>query len=117
MYEEQPRVIPAGNYVIVARVVEAKDVCAIKTFDMWQTITSFSVKAATENADALPNVTTKVKLSRAGFPTQKRKTAVEKETVAAALESMFLFRRHGTRARRVGRVHGELRGVGRAEVR
>ena len=40
-----------------------------------------------------------------------------KRDVAAALESMFLFRRHGTRARRVGRVHGELRSVGRAEVR
>ena len=91
MYEEQPRVIPAGNYVIVARVVEAKDVCAIKTFDLWQTITSFSLKAATENADALPNVTTKVKLSRAGFPTQKRKTAVEKETSQPLWNQCFYF--------------------------
>ena len=117
MYEEQPRVIPAGNYVIVARVVEAKDVCAIKTFDLWQTITSFSLKAATENADALPNVTTKVKLSRAGFSHAEKENGGGKRDVAAALESMFLFRRHGTCARRVGRVHGELRSVGRAEVR
>ena len=76
MYEEQPRVIPGGHYVVVVRVIEAKDLPSIKSFDLWQTVTSFSLKQATENADALPNVTTKVKLSRAGFPQQKRKTKV-----------------------------------------
>ena len=29
MYEEQPRVIPGGHYVVVARVIEAKDLPSI----------------------------------------------------------------------------------------
>ena len=91
MYEEQPRVIPGGHYVVVARVIEAKDLPSIKSFDVWQTVTSFSLKQATENADALPNVTTKVKLSRAGFPQQKRKTIVEKETSQPLWNQCFYF--------------------------
>ena len=91
MYEEQPRVIPGGHYVVVARVIEAKDLPSIKSFDLWQTVTSFSLKQATENSDALPNVTTKVKLSRAGFPQQKRKTIVEKETSQPLWNQCFYF--------------------------
>ena len=91
MFEEQPRVLPAGRYTVVARVVEAKDVLAITSFDLIQTITTFSFKSQQENGDALPNVVAKVKLERAGFPSQKRKTICERETSQPLWNQNFFF--------------------------
>ena len=91
MFEEQPRVLPAGRYTVVARVVEAKDVLAITSFDLIQTITTFSFKSQQGNGDALPNVVAKVKLERAGFPSQKRKTICERETSQPLWNQNFFF--------------------------
>ena len=38
MYEEQPRVIPGGHYVVVARVIEAKDLPSINLIFSFKTL-------------------------------------------------------------------------------
>ena len=49
-------------------------------------------------------------------PATKEENNRGERNVAAALEPVFLFRRDGLGQRRVGRVRGELRGVGQEEV-
>ena len=52
---------------------------------------SFSWKTNVESADRLPNAIAKVRLNRDGFKTEKRKTAVEKETATPLWNQQFYF--------------------------
>jgi len=88
---EEPTVTPAGTYQIRVRIVEAKDLSAISAFSLWQSITSLSWKTQVEATNDLPNVVGKVKLKRDGFPTQRRRTVVEKETSNPLWNQLFYF--------------------------
>ena len=82
---------PAGRYSVAVRLVEAKNLQAITAFNLMQTLMSFRLKTQTSSADRLPNVVGKVRLERAGFDAQKRKTVVEKETAAPLWNQLFYF--------------------------
>lgn len=82
---------PAGRYSVSVRLVEAKNLQAIKAFNLFQTLMSFRLKTQTVHSDRLPNVVGKVYLERAGFDPQKRKTVVEKETAAPLWNQLFYF--------------------------
>ena len=84
---------PAGAYSVAVRLVEAKNLQAIQAFSLLQTLMSFRLKTQTVHADRLPNVVGKVKLQRAGFEPQKRKTVIEKETAAPLWNQLFYFDR------------------------
>ena len=73
------------------RVVEARDLSAISSFSLYQSLMSLSVKTQVESTDRLPNVITRVLLKRDGFKTQKRKTMVEKETSSPLWNQLFYF--------------------------
>ena len=88
---EEPVVSPAGVYQIRVRVIEGKDFSAINSFSLYQSLVSFSWKTNVESADRLPNAITKVRLNRDGFKTEKRKTAVEKETATPLWNQQFYF--------------------------
>jgi hypothetical protein len=76
---------------VSVRLVEAKNLQAIKAFNLFQTLMSFRLKTQTVHSDRLPNVVGKVYLERAGFDPQKRKTVVEKETAAPLWNQLFYF--------------------------
>lgn len=82
---------PAGRYSVSVRLVEAKNLQAIKAFNLMQTLLSFRLKTQTTSTDRLPNVVGKVLLERAGFEPQKRKTVLEKETAAPLWNQLFYF--------------------------
>ena len=82
---------PAGRYSVAVRLVEAKNLQAIKAFNLMQTLMSFRLKTQTASSDRLPNVVGKVFLERAGFEPQKRKTVLEKETAAPLWNQLFYF--------------------------
>ena len=84
---------PAGAYSVAVRLVEAKNLQAIQAFSLLQTLMSFRLKTQTVHADRLPNVVGKVKLQRAGFEPQKRRTVIEKETAAPLWNQLFYFDR------------------------
>ena len=88
---EEPIVSPAGVYQVRVRVIEGKDFSAINSFSLYQSLVSFSWKTNVESADRLPNAITKVRLNRDGFKTEKRKTAVEKETATPLWNQQFYF--------------------------
>ena len=90
-FAEEPTVSPAGVYQIRVRVIEAKDLSAINSFSLYQSLVSFSWKTNVESGDRLPNANAKVRLNRDGFKTEKRKTAVEKETATPLWNQQFYF--------------------------
>lgn len=71
-------------------MVEARDLSAISSFSLYQSLMSFSFKTQVESTDRLPNVITTVNLKRDGFKTQKRKTMVEKVRVVSPLPGVIL---------------------------
>lgn len=90
-FAEEPTVSPAGVYQVRVRVIEAKDLSAINSFSLYQSLVSFSWKTNVESGDRLPNAIAKVRLNRDGFKTEKRKTAVEKETATPLWNQQFYF--------------------------
>ena len=72
-------------------MVEARDLSAISSFSLYQSLMSLSFKTQVESTDRLPNVVTRVLLQRDGFKTQKRKTMVEKETSSPLWNQLFYF--------------------------